>query len=259
MALIFFDIDGTLWDFKNVIPESTKTAIRLLKENGHKLFLSSGRTKVFIRNEELLSMGFDGLLGGCGTEIEYKGEELLCHTIDPEVLARAVKMFDAHDMAVMMESRDVLFLEEDKLSRDDYGKYIVESMRDVTRPVRGNETSEEVCKFTVLIEGREYREVVEALSDDFEVMVHGGFVIEAVPKGYSKASGIAFLCEYLGADKADTYAFGDGANDIEMLDYAGVGIAMGNGTDAAKEHADYITDDIHADGLYNACKHFGLI
>ena len=57
MALMFFDIDGTLWDRENVIPESTKKALRLLKQNGHQIFLCSGRTRVFIRDEELLAQG----------------------------------------------------------------------------------------------------------------------------------------------------------------------------------------------------------
>ncbi|MCC8152423.1 MAG: HAD hydrolase family protein, partial [Lachnospiraceae bacterium] len=82
MALIFFDIDGTIWDRENIIPESTKTALRLLKENGHQIFLCSGRTRVFIRSEELFSMNFDGVLSGCGTHIEYHGREVLYKKVE---------------------------------------------------------------------------------------------------------------------------------------------------------------------------------
>lgn len=57
MAAIFFDIDGTLWDRDNNIPQSTKEAIHQLQENGHQTFLCSGRTRVFINSEELLGMG----------------------------------------------------------------------------------------------------------------------------------------------------------------------------------------------------------
>ena len=69
MAAIFFDIDGTLWDRDNNIPQSTKEAIHQLQENGHQTFLCSGRTRVFINSEELLGMGFDGIVCGCGTFI----------------------------------------------------------------------------------------------------------------------------------------------------------------------------------------------
>ena len=97
------------------------------------------------------------------------------------------------------------------------------------------------------------------LKDDYDFMVHGDVAMEVVPKGYSKASGIAFVCEKLGIDVKDTYAFGDSANDVDMLEFAGVGVAMGDGTDVAKEHADYVTRGLHEDGIYHALKHFALI
>ena len=90
-------------------------------------------------------------------------------------------------------------------------------------------------------------------------MVHGHVAMEVVPKGYSKASGIAFVCEKLGIDVKDTYAFGDSANDVDMLEFAGGGVAMGDGTDVAKEHADYVTRGLLEDGIYHARKHFALI
>ena len=82
MAAIFFDIDGTLWDKENHIPQSTKDAIRQLRKNGHQTFLCSGRTRIFINSEELLGMGFDGIVSGCGTFIEYDGKDLLYKEID---------------------------------------------------------------------------------------------------------------------------------------------------------------------------------
>lgn len=101
--------------------------------------------------------------------------------------------------------------------------------------------------------------MIELLKDDYDFMVHGDVAMEVVPKGYSKASGIAFVCEKLGIDVKDTYAFGDSANDVDMLEFAGVGVAMGDGTDVAKEHADYVTRGLHEDGIYHALKHFALI
>ena len=63
----------------------------------------------------------------------------------------------------------------------------------------------------------------------------------------------------MGADLKDTFAFGDSRNDLEMLEAAGVAVVMGNGSKEAKEAADYVTTDLDEDGIWNACKHFGLI
>ena len=78
-------------------------------------------------------------------------------------------------------------------------------------------------------------------------------------KGITKANAIEALLKHLGADREDTMAFGDAKIDIPMLEYCNVGIAMGSGGPEIKEMADYITDGVDEDGLYNAFVKFGLI
>lgn len=259
MALIFFDIDGTLWDRANVIPESTKKALALLKQNGHQIFLCSGRTRVFIRGEELLAQGFDGILSGCGTCIDYHGEELFYKKLEPDLMKRSVEAFCDADISALMEGRDWLYMDQDLVHRDKYGSYLWQSMKDHIQPLRGNEKNWEASKYSLIIRERDYEKIIEMFQDDYEFMIHGTDAMEVVPRGYSKATAIAFLCERLGVDRSETFAFGDSANDLAMLDFVGTGIVMGNGTDVAKAHGDYITDDIHQDGIFNGCRHFGLI
>ena len=85
---------------------------------------------------------------------------------------------------------------------------------------------------------------------------YGADIIE---KGISKAEGLKKLCAYYGLEMSDVYAFGDSYNDSEMLEEAGVGIAMGNAKEELKEIADYITSPIDQDGIWNACRHFQLV
>ena len=80
-----------------------------------------------------------------------------------------------------------------------------------------------------------------------------------VPKGSSKAVGIDHMIEHFGIKLEETMAIGDGGNDIAMLRHAGVGVVMGNASDEVKAVADYVTDSVDEDGVYNALKHFGLI
>ena len=72
--LLFFDVDGTLWNYKNEIREKTKLGIRQARENGHKCFINTGRSRGFVHNKELLGIGFDGIVSACGTMIEYNGK-----------------------------------------------------------------------------------------------------------------------------------------------------------------------------------------
>lgn len=82
---------------------------------------------------------------------------------------------------------------------------------------------------------------------------------DVVPKGSNKSIGIDKLLESYGITIQETMAFGDGGNDVEMLKHAGTGVAMGNAADEVKQIADYVTDGVDDDGIYNALKHFGVI
>ena len=82
---------------------------------------------------------------------------------------------------------------------------------------------------------------------------------DVIAKESSKANGLKILCEYFHIPVSETYAFGDSMNDLEILQEAGTGIAMGNAVPKLKEVADYVTDRIDENGIYNACKHFRLI
>ena len=86
--------------------------------------------------------------------------------------------------------------------------------------------------------------------------MHGADIIE---RGNSKAEGLKRLCDYYGINLADTVAFGDSYNDIEIISEAGIGVAMGNAIEELKNAADFITDEVGKDGVYNACVRLGLI
>ena len=83
--------------------------------------------------------------------------------------------------------------------------------------------------------------------------------MDVIAKGGGKVSGIQEYLNAAGISREEIIAFGDGENDIEMLRFAGIGVAMGNAVDGAKAAADYVTADIDDDGIEKALKHFGLI
>lgn len=259
MAAIFFDIDGTLLDREHKIEDSTREGIRQARENGHQVFLNSGRTKAYIHDPDLLSMEFDGILCGCGTHVIYHGKDIVYHQLSRELAEKTVDICYRHQLPLIMEGRNWLYMDEDMICRDPYGAWLYRREAPIIRPIRGNSVAWECQKFSAAIRGLDYQEAAEQLSEDYQVLDHDGAAMELVPKGYSKATAIRAVCEAAGIDRTETYSFGDGANDVDMLRYAQYGIAMGNSKTPALQAADYITDDIHAAGVYHALQHFQLI
>lgn len=259
MQSVYFDIDMTLWDRQMIIPDSTKEAIRKLKENGCYVFISSGRTRSFIQDPGLLSLGFDGILSGCGTSVNFHGEELLYKSIPCEIVDATLKVLKRYDMPAVLEGRSYQYVDPEDFQGDPFIEVLRRDVGDKLLGITENHMDWEISKFSAVIKNDDFTKALEELSPWYDFLVHGTKVVEGVPKGYSKATGIQVVCEKLGLSHEDTYAFGDSVNDLDMLKYVAHGIAMGNGTPEAKAAADYVTEDIHADGIYHACKHFGLI
>ncbi|MDO4647355.1 MAG: Cof-type HAD-IIB family hydrolase [Eubacteriales bacterium] len=256
---LFFDIDGTLWHGDNIIPESTRQTIKELRKNGHLTFICTGRTRGYIQNPELLNLGFDGIVSGCGTMIEYKNEIVFCHEIDNTFMADTIQKIRSYGFRPILEGKDFLYMDDSEFSEDYYGKKLKAELGEHLRTIEGEWEKWEVCKFSCATEDADRENCFRELEPDFDFMIHNEAVVEIVPKGFHKGTGIEKVCELLDLDIADTFAFGDSANDLGMFKSAGISIAMGDGQDVAKEAADYITTPLHEDGIRNACRHFGLI
>lgn len=258
---VFFDIDGTLWDEKMVVPESTKIAIRKLQENGHKAFVCTGRAMGNVNDPQFDEIGFDGFVASCGNYVEMDGKILHERNMPYEDVKDIYEVSRQYNLPIIYEGTKYQWLDREGFEGDSYIEYIIENLKDFAifldecdlREIQAN-------KFSALTnENTNYEAVEAALSDRFEFMDHGDGIIEVVPKGTSKATGIAWLCKHLNIAKEDTYALGDGVNDLEMLRFVGHGIAMGNASQVAKDAAEYVTTHIHEDGVINALKYYNLI
>ena len=94
---------------------------------------------------------------------------------------------------------------------------------------------------------------------EFDYFIHVGTMIEYTKRGNTKAKGMERLLQALNVPKEETFAIGDSGNDLPMFAMAGTTICMGNGMEIAKQNADFVTDSVLEDGIYNALKHYGLI
>lgn len=257
--VLFFDIDGTLWDEDGNIPESTVKAIKKLQENGHMCFLCTGRARSNVQSPKLLSLGFDGIVSGCGTMIEYGGETIFYYQMSREDAIRMVESVLDQGFDLVLEGRENLYLDEERFAEDVFIEKLKKNYGDIILPLTSNWGKWEISKCTVKGREGETKKAFEPSDDSFDYMIHDPYLIEMVPKGFHKGTGILKVCELLDVSLEDTLAFGDSANDMEMIHTAGIGVAMGNGTEAIKEAADYVTTPLDQDGIWNACLHFGLI
>lgn len=256
---VFFDIDGTLIDGYMKMPDSTKEALKQLKENGVYIFICSGRTLSFIVNPEILKGDFDGIISGCGTCVTIGEEEILYKTIEPELMKKTLQVLEKYNFPTILEGKYAQYAEEKDFEGDCFFKILKDEVGDKLFSIREYDMKWEISKFCLDIKNSDYEEALQEFGDWFHCIVRGKEILEVLPKGYSKASGMQAVCEKLGISQENTYAFGDSANDIEMLHFAGCGVAMGNAPEEVKGVADYVTDSIGEDGIYKACKHFGLI
>lgn len=259
---LFFDIDGTIWDENHYIPNSTREAFCRMKERGHYLFISSGRTRVFIPDKELMPLGFDGILAGCGTYGEFQGEVMFYHRIPQEEICRVNDFLRSVDAAYILEGRHFLYMDEERFPKESvFPQKIKESMGAKLIRVTGNERQLEVSKFCAnyLQEAKKQKELERVLGLGYTVIHRGGDFMEIVPKGFNKATGIQEICRLLGIAHEDTFSFGDSTNDLDMLKYTAHSVAMGDGMQEAKDAAEYVTSPLGKDGIYKACEHYGLL
>ncbi len=256
---VFFDIDGTLWDSENHIPESAVTAIRGLRSQGHYAFLCSGRARAYIQNPKLFDIGFDGVLAGCGTHVEIDGKIIYEKRIGRELAIHTVETVRKYGFRPILEGPNYLYMDAEDFAHEPYGKKVMRELGGHLVGIRENYGNWEINKLSCATDHADRAGGFAALAEHYTYLIHNSSVVELVPRGHTKATGIAKVCEYLQIDRNDTFAVGDSVNDLEMLTCAGTGIAMGNADRRAKRAADYVTTDLYDDGIYNAMLHFGLL
>lgn len=257
--VLFFDIDGTLWNHYNVIPQSTIDAIGQARNNGHLAFICSGRARGYIQNENLLGIGFDGVVSGCGTMCEYNGGILDYYRLDNELLAFTIETVRRCGMKPILEGREFLYFDEADFGKDLYGQKLIRELGTRWKEISACEGKWEASKLSCDTSEADMTTCMKELEADYDFIIHNEKICEIVPKGFHKGIGLAKVCDRLGIDIKDSFAFGDSVNDLGMFRSAGVSVAMGNGSDEIKAVADYVTDTMDNDGIWKACKHFGLI
>lgn len=259
MKIIFFDIDGTLIDKSFQMSESTREAITRARQNGHICMINTGRTYKMVGDYLSDWAEFDGCLCGCGTTVIYRGKELLHRTFSEQEAKRIIAGLEKYGIDAVLEGGQNNFQKPlSDMHTEKFRKYMAQFGS------LGYGSFEEAPgkfdKFYCYVGEDEYRRGFFAeFADILDYIDRERGFYEIVPKGFSKASGMRYLAEYLGMSMEDTVAIGDSNNDIAMLQASHTAIAMGNSSREVLKLADYVTTDVDKDGIYNALTWLGVL
>lgn len=276
--IIFLDVDGTLVDYDNHIPDSARHAIQEARRNGHLVYVCTGRSKAEMP-DDIWNIGFDGMIGGNGSYIEHRGQILLHQLIPYETAKRVVDWLQARKLEFYLESNNGLFASR--------------NFREAARPTLrayalGKGASEdqvlhmeaEEALHGLIYDGDLYRDDLNKISfilhsyqdhldskeafPELKAGTWGGRGEEALfgdlgVKDINKAYAVDLILDHLDADRANTIAVGDAKVDIPMLQACQIGVAMGNGGPEILAVADLITDDVGQDGLFKAFETLDLL
>ena len=261
-ALLFFDIDGTIFDDMRRLPATVKPAMEAAHRNGHMLFINTGRTLCNM-DRRLDGFPLDGWIMGCGTRIICRGETLQSMEYGPEESLRLRRIFLDLEIPLVFECDTAMYFDLQNAAHpaiagfrkwaEQYG---------ICRDVRENDPEFRAVKMFCFADRAKIGEAEKrtaAAGMPYTAISRGQDRWEVVPSGYSKGKGMDILREHLGVKRENCYAFGDSRNDLTMLEHAGCGIAMGNAEEEVKAVCSYVTGRPENDGIEKAMKYFGLI
>lgn len=258
--IIFFDIDGTLINEKTyIVSDSTKEAIKKAKENGHLVFINTGRPIIEI-DDCLKEINFDGYICGCGTYIEFSNNELFYRSLGTSLSKLVVNKLREYHIDAILQGKKGLYYDINICSEE---VLRIKALHIREGFYKGQTFDDSDIDFEKLViytnKNSNFETFKKELENVFEFIRRGEGFYELVPLGFSKASGIEYLIKYLDIPHENTYAIGDSTNDLPMLEYVRNSIAMGNSNPLLFDLVSFVTKDIEDDGIDYALKHYKMI
>lgn len=258
---LFFDVDGTLFsEVTKQVPHSAVLALHKARENGHLVFINTGRVFCHVGPVKR-QLEADGYLCGCGTYIAVGKKVLYSARIPHERGVQIKQDIIKYGLDGVLEGTESCYMQktESKIPGVERLKgFLAESGS--SSPYGWDEDCYEFDKFCVLADSESNREeFFRTLEPDFDVIDRGGDFYECVPSGHSKGTAVDFILKHYQIPIEDAYVFGDSMNDLSMFQYAQNGILMGRHDAGLEPYASFVTKTVEEDGIAYAMKHLGII
>ena len=240
----FFDIDGTLLSFNtHRVSDGTVRAFDRLHRHGVRTFISSGRPMVLIPP---MPVTFEAHITMNGGLVFTPERILLSNPIPAADLDAWLDLAKQQNLCTMVFTANGMMLSQP----NEVGARLRDQLEFTLPPVVDIDAMRhlEAYQIIAIMPASLDTQVAELLPHCRLPRWHPAFT-DIVAAGNSKARGMEAICKHFGIRQEETIAFGDGANDIEMLEWAGVGVAMGNAEQVVKNHADMVTTTVDDEGI----------
>jgi len=253
--ILFFDVDGTLYNSEKILPASAKEALFEARRNGYELAIATGRAPFMIQTL-LEDLDINTYVTFNGQYVVYRGEVVYTNGVEKDDLAKIIAFGEARN-------EPVVFLDDKQMIASvKNNDMVAESLNTLKYPYPNLDSTyymqNDVYQTLIFMEEKDEHLYCEAFPNVQFVRWHR-YSCDILPKGGSKAAGIEKVLDKMGLTLNDAIAFGDGINDIEMLQAVGTGVAMGNGHESVKAVATHVAEHVDEDGLAKIMRQLNII
>ncbi len=249
---VFIDIDKTLMGKSQEALLANLETIKKLRGLGHKVLLSTGRTTAHIPKQVGFPENFDGIVAGAGVYVKLGDEDLFKKVIPHEKIKEVCRYFFESGAKGLLEGDKNIYFFKSVIENleDDWIELDAETFEEVL--------TEKVSILKLFIPGKIPDDLLELLGDEYRSIQHDKYG-EILFDDCNKAVGMEIVMDALGLPMEQSIAIGDSLNDMEMLERAGISVAMGNAIDEVKQITDFVTEKVDDAGLSKALKKiFGI-
>ena len=254
----FFDLDGTLISSKGTITPAVQNALSQLRKNGILVFAATGRSPYEVSTMDVFSgLEFDAIVSLNGQYCYNRQRVIHSQLFDKDDLIRITQHLQNTPFACAFVEKNDLYIHK----VDDYVRTAMAEFH--SQPPKIRDISDVVDRDILMLMVYLPRDLTEQclmpLLENSDITRWNRYGVDVLPRGVSKRTGIEKILAEYDLDWDSVLAFGDGENDLEMLEKARYGVAMGNSVPELLKRDFYVTDHVDRDGVVSALTYFGLL
>lgn len=255
---VFTDIDNTLTDpLTHQIPQSAIEAIKLARKNGVKVIAATGRNLTASEGGPVSAMEFDGYVTVNGQYCYLPdGNTLRFAPFEREWVEKTIRLGLGHGFYACYHQRH-------QISINGFNEDVQKFYDVFDSPVPEILSNEEMDKDAILsivpFVSEEKDDFLREALPDCQAVRWNPHSVDLAPKSGGKDVGIQVFLDHFGIKADECLAIGDGGNDVTMLKFVGIGVAVGGARPETKAAADFIAPEVADDAIYKTFKQFGII